>query len=65
MGLKTNAGGMGYRNTERRVLFINTVISALPQMMGNETAAPLWASLRDVIGAHMLAALLRLRIRIR
>ena len=30
MGLKTNAGGMGYRDTERRALFINTVISALP-----------------------------------
>ena len=51
MGLKTNAGGMGYRNTERRALFINTVISALPQMVGNETTAPLWELLRDVIGA--------------
>ena len=51
MGLKTNAGGMGYRNTERRALFINAINSALPQMMGNERTAPLWASLADVIGA--------------
>ena len=51
MGLKTNAGGMDYRNTERRALFINAINSALPQMMGNERTAPLWASLADVIGA--------------
>ena len=51
MGLKANAGGMGYRNTTRRALFINALANALPQMMGNERTQLLWPSLVDVPGA--------------
>ena len=51
MGLKTKAGGMGYRNTERRSLFVNALSSALPQMMGDGETAPLWASLGDILGS--------------
>ena len=51
MGLKANAGGMGYRNTTRRALFINALANALPKMMGNERTKPLWPSLADVLGA--------------
>ena len=51
MGLKANAGGMGYRNTTRRALFINALANALPQMMGNERTQLLWQSLVDVPGA--------------
>ena len=49
--LKANAGGMGYRSTTRRALFINALAYALPQMMGNERTQPLWPSLADVLGA--------------
>jgi hypothetical protein len=51
MGLKANAGGMGYRNKTRRALFINALANALPKMMGNERTQPLWPSLADVLGA--------------
>ena len=51
MGLKANAGGMGYRNTTRRALFINALANALPKMMGNERTKPLWPSLADALGA--------------
>ena len=51
MGLKANAGGMGYRSTTRRALFINALAIALPQMMGNERTQPLWPSLAGVLGA--------------
>jgi hypothetical protein len=51
MGLKANAGGMGYRNTTRRALFVNALANALPKMMGNERTQPLWPSLADALGA--------------
>ena len=51
MGLKAKAGGMGYRNTARRSLFVNALSSALPQMMGDGETAPLWASLGDILGS--------------
>ena len=51
MGLKAKAGGMGFRNTARRSLFVNALSSALPQMMGDGETTPLWASLEDILGS--------------
>ena len=51
MGLKAKNGGMGYRNTARRALFVNSVASAIPQMMGCDGEQPLWASLGNILGA--------------
>ena len=51
MSLKARAGGMGYRNTARRALFVNALCSALPQMMGDGETTPLWASLGDILGS--------------
>jgi len=33
-GLKARAGGCGYRSTERRAVFLNTLNNVLPQMIG-------------------------------
>jgi hypothetical protein len=51
MGLKANAGGMGYRKTARRALFINALANALPTMIGSKRTQPLWPSLADALGA--------------
>ena len=34
-GLKAKAGGCGYRSTERRAVFLNTLNNTLPQMIGD------------------------------
>ena len=51
-GLKTSAGGCGYRCTERRAVFLNALNSALPQLMGNGTEPGLWPSLSPILGAE-------------
>jgi len=50
-GLKTSAGGCGYRRTEERAVFLNALNSALPQLMGNESEPGLWPSLAPILGA--------------
>ena len=51
MELKANAGGGGYRRTERRAPFLNNLNKALPQMAGNGDSSALWPSLSDVLGS--------------
>jgi hypothetical protein len=51
-GLKTSAGGCGYRRTERRTVFLNVLNTALPQLMCNEVEPGLWPSLASVLGAE-------------
>jgi len=42
---------MGYRNTARRALFVNSMASAIPRMMGCDGEQPLWESLGNILGA--------------
>jgi hypothetical protein len=50
-GLKAKAGGCGFRNTERRAVFLNTLNNVLPQMVGTAAAPGLWPSLAPILGA--------------
>ena len=50
-GLKAKAGGCGYRSTERRAVFLNTLSNILPQMIGDGRTSGLWPSLAAVLGA--------------
>ena len=50
-GLKAKDGGCGYRNTERRAVFLNTLNNVLPQMTGDGKKPGLWPSLATVLGA--------------
>ena len=49
-GLKAKAGGCGYRNTERRAVFLNALNNALPQIAGTESAPTLWPELVTLLG---------------
>jgi hypothetical protein len=49
-GLKAKAGGCGFRNTERRAVFLNTLNNVLPQMVGTDTPG-LWPALATILGA--------------
>jgi len=51
MGPRAKNGGMGYRNTAIRALFVNSVASAIPQMMGCDGEQLLWAPLGNILGA--------------
>jgi hypothetical protein len=50
-GLKAKAGGCGYRSTERRAVFLNTLNNILPQMIGDGTTPGLWPSLATALRA--------------
>jgi hypothetical protein len=50
-GLKAKAGGCGFRNTERRAVFLNTLNNTLPQMVGTSSTPGLWPSLAPILGA--------------
>ena len=54
MGLKAKNGGTGNRNTARRALFVNSMASVIPQMMGYDGEQPLRASLGNILGADSL-----------
>ena len=51
-GLKVKAGGCGFRNTQRRAVFLNAMNNTMPQMIGDGVTPGLWPDLAPTLGAN-------------
>ena len=53
--LRIGNGGVGFRDTPERALFLNTMCNIAPAIAGNANRPSLWPSLRDMaFGANLL-----------